>query len=191
LCESALVATLRRASELSPAVWFARLDEISNWWKSRTNSVVTITNEDNGYIHVKVSGPEGVTVLVRGVDVTVETEAWNDVFRLTHTLDFELSAKKRPFIGVSPDSPPNLRNFLQQQGYIIEISKSAEMHTIYLDTHHFSYEDERLLLLEIEQGNFPLVRLGRWPRGTHSALCITGDIDALTIWDYGLRFLGN
>jgi hypothetical protein len=32
--------------------------------------------------------------------------------------------------------------------------------------------------------------LGRWPHNTGSALAITGDIDALTLWDYGLRYLG-
>ena len=47
------------------------------------------------------------------------------------------------------------------------------------------------LLAQIEGGDFPLVRLGRWPNGARSALCVTGDIDALTIWDYGLRFLGR
>jgi hypothetical protein len=32
------------------------------------------------------------------------------------------------------------------------------------------------------------VWLGRWLNGARSALAITGDIDALTLWDCGLRF---
>jgi hypothetical protein len=191
LCEHALVTTLQRACELSPAVWFARLDEISHWWKARTNSVITITGENNGPIHLSVSGPEGVTVLARGVDVAADIEPWDGVYRLVRALNFDLWTEKRPFIGISPASAPTLRRFLQQQGYIVEISESAEYHTIYLDQSKFSYEDERPLLSKIEQGGFPLVRLGRWPNGKRSALCVTGDIDALTIWDYGLRFLGN
>jgi hypothetical protein len=32
--------------------------------------------------------------------------------------------------------------------------------------------------------------LGLWPAGARSALAVTGDIDALTLWDFGLRLLG-
>ncbi len=37
----------------------------------------------------------------------------------------------------------------------------------------------------------PTIRLGLWPEGAQSALAITGDIDGLTLWDYGLRVLGR
>jgi hypothetical protein len=30
----------------------------------------------------------------------------------------------------------------------------------------------------------PLVKLGRWPDGAKSALCLTGDLDALSLVDY-------
>jgi hypothetical protein len=36
----------------------------------------------------------------------------------------------------------------------------------------------------------PLIRLGAWPYGNRSALAVTGDIDALTIWDFAHRFRG-
>ncbi|MDI9546097.1 MAG: hypothetical protein QM346_00715, partial [Chloroflexota bacterium] len=64
-------------------------------------------------------------------------------------------------------------------------------HAYFLDRQQFSALDERPLLAEIEDGDRPLVRLGRWPRGARSALVVTGDIDALTLWDYGLRALGS
>jgi hypothetical protein len=48
--------------------------------------------------------------------------------------------------------------------------------------------DERPVLDEIEGGTFPLARPGRWPDGARSALSLTGNIDALTIWDYASRF---
>ena len=62
---------------------------------------------------------------------------------------------------------------------------------IYLERPDFRPEDERSLLAQIEMGDWLLLRLGRWPDGAYSALCITGDIDALTMWDYGLRLLGT
>jgi hypothetical protein len=42
----------------------------------------------------------------------------------------------------------------------------------------------------IEESKRPLVRLGTWPDGARSALAVTGDIDALTIWDFAARFRG-
>lgn len=191
LCEEALVRTLHRAQELSPKVWHARLDEIAHWWRARLNTTVTITGGQATPLHVTVSGPDGVTVLGRGLEVVGQTETWDGVYRQVQTFDFTLRAEKRPFIGVSPRAAPSLTDFLQQQGYIVETVTSGHDHVIFLDQPQFVREEERPLLAKIEQGDFPLVRLGRWPNGARSALCITGDIDALTIWDYGLRFLGN
>jgi hypothetical protein len=47
------------------------------------------------------------------------------------------------------------------------------------------------LLSQIEETDRPLVRLGRWPNSARCALAITGDIDALTLRDFGLRYLGR
>jgi hypothetical protein len=60
-----------------------------------------------------------------------------------------------------------------------------------LDQAQFAAEDKCLLLAQIEETDSPLVRLGRWPDGAQSALAVTGDIDALTLWDYGLRMIGK
>jgi hypothetical protein len=114
---------------------------------------------------------------------------WDSDYQRVPSGEFSFQAERRPFIGVSPSSSPSLKSFLRQQGYIVEVTESGQTHTFHIDRPHFSYQDERPLLAEIEHSNFPLVRLGRWPNGARSALCITGDIDALTLWDYSLRFL--
>lgn len=191
LCEAPLVETLRRARALSPGVWIARLDEIARWWKARTEAGVVVANGEDGEVTLRVDGPAGLTVLARGVDVQAPTEAWHGLYRRVKGAAFALRAPRRPFIGVSSTSAPYLTSFLRQQGYIVEQTQDAQANAFYLDRPEFGYEDERPLLAQIEGGNFPLVRLGRWPDGARSALCITGDIDALTLWDYSLRFLGN
>jgi hypothetical protein len=104
---------------------------------------------------------------------------------------FTISTIQRPVIGVSPKSTESLIDFLHHQGYLIEISEDSRNYPFYLERLDFKREDERPLLAQIESGTWPLLRLGRWPNGARSALCVTGDIDALTLWDYGLRFLGN
>lgn len=190
-CKPALAATLQRAKGLTPAVWCARLDEIARWWKARTATAVTISRDAHDQIHLHIDGPEGVTVLSRHLDLSASTEPWDDAYRrvLAHT--FSIQGELRPFIGVSPASAPYLTSFLRQQGYIVEPARSDESHALFIDSPTFDDADERPLLAHIERADFPLIRLGRWPAGARSALCITGDIDALTIWDYGLRFLGS
>ncbi len=191
LCETPLIETLRKAREFSPGVWIARLDEIARWWKARTEAPVSIGQGEGNEIHISVNGPDGVTILARGVEVTTSADTWDGVYRRVNSAEFGVRSERRPFIGVSHSSSPYLTSFLRQQGYIVERADGDRMHTFYLDRPGFGYEDERPLLAQIEQGDFPLVRLGRWPDGARSALAITGDIDALTIWDYGLRFLGR
>lgn len=84
-----------------------------------------------------------------------------------------------------------LRSFLQHQGYLAEISADPQAFSYYFQQKTFQPEDERQLLVEIETSNRPLLRLGRWPGGAQAALAVTGDVDAFTLWDYGLRVLNR
>lgn len=188
-CETSLISVLKRARELSPPVWFARLDEIARWWKARTESRLTIQQMNNLEFEMHVDGPKGVTILSRNVEVLTPTSTWDGVIQRSPETLLRFRADRRPFIGVSPASTPQLTGFLRQQGYIVETAEDDQSHTHYLDRPIFRHQDHRQILEKIEQTNFPLIRLGRWPNGARSALCVTGDIDALTIWDYGLRFL--
>ncbi len=191
LCEAPLIATLQKARALSPAVWIARLDEIARWWIERSHTVVTVTPGEEGELSVSVRGPIGVTILTRGVSTSPAGSKGDGHYQRISANEIFLRCDRRPFIGVSPSSPPDLSGFLRQQGYIVEATDSPHTHSFFVDRPAFRYEDERQLLAQIEGGDFPLVSLGRWPNGARSALCVTGDIDALTIWDYGLRFLGR
>lgn len=190
-CERPLRETLRAARKLSPGVWTGRLDQIARWWIDRTESTVTMSEGSDNELRVRVEGPDGTTILTRNVEVMVPTTDWDGIYRRVSAADFTLRANRRPFIGVSPASAPYLVSFLQQQGYIVEPAEDDQRHTFFVDRPRFGYEHERALLDDIESSAAPLVRLGRWPHGARSALCVTGDIDALTLWDYGLRFLGN
>jgi hypothetical protein len=49
--------------------------------------------------------------------------------------------------------------------------------------------NEVQLIEVIESSPSPLVRYGRWPYGSKSALCISGDLDALTLFDYASRLV--
>lgn len=190
LCEPALAATLQRASAMKPSVWIARLEEVATWWVARTRAEVAITEKDDGRIHVSVRGPHGLVILSRGVEVeNAMVEPWFKRVRILRVSEFDIRTRRRPFVGVSPSSSPRLMDFLRQQGYILEEAENGLNHAFFLDRPNFEETDERALLGEIERGGFPLVWLGRWPYGARSALCVTGDLDAFSLWDYAARLL--
>lgn len=189
LCETALIETLRRAQSLSPHVWRTRLDEIAHWWKARAQTRWTIIQESPTQWLVRLTGPDGLTLLSRNVETTPAAIPWNATYQRIPALEFHLRAAQRPWLGISPTSSTNLKQFLQEQGYLFEESTTPENFTFYLNRPYFEYRDERPLLTQIEHSDFPLIKASRWPDGAQSALCITGDIDAITLWDYLLRFI--
>jgi peptidoglycan/xylan/chitin deacetylase (PgdA/CDA1 family) len=190
-CADGLSAVLSEARTLTPSVWLARLDEIAAWWQTRAKATVEITDAGGGKFHLVVTGPSGTTVLAHAVQVDAPAGPWADGYRQVEATTFTLHAPLRPFIGLSPATSPELADFLRQQGYIVEISEEGHPYSYYFDETEFTVEHERPLLAQIEGTGRPLVRLGRWPNGARSALAITGDIDALTLWDYGLRLFGR
>lgn len=190
-CAAALEATLDAARSLSPGVWIARLDEIAAWWSARAQATVTCAEVAPGRYALRVDGPPGTAILTRGTEPAVSAAPWDGAYRRIHAQEFEVSAASRPFIGLTPRSAPQLRAFLVEQGYIVETTGEGSAYEFIFDWPEFDAIDRRPVLAAIEESCFPLVRLGRWPAGNRSALAITGDIDALTLWDYGLRLFGR
>jgi hypothetical protein len=166
------------------------MDDIARWWRDRSAATVDVRDDGMGRLRLRCHGPDGLTVLVRNVDVSA-SEPWSNGYRRVRAVEFDAPGERRPFIGVHPTSPERLISFLRQQGYLVERAGSGSGYSFFLQRERFSRADERSLLDEIEGGTFPLVRFGRWPNAARSALAVTGDVDALTIWDYALRFLGR
>ncbi len=190
-CAEPLRAVLKQARALIPRVWIARLDEIADWWRRRAATHYQVTSEAPGVFRLTVDGPPGTTVLARAVTVQAPSAAWARGYQRVSAQNFTFQADKRPVIGLAPDSPAALVSFLKQQGYLVAHGADPEACAYYVARERFAKEDERLLLAQLEAGTWPLLRLGRWPDGAQSALAVTGDIDALTLWDYGLRMFNS
>lgn len=191
LCAECLEVLLIEARALKPAIWCATLGEIANWWKELNQAEVEITSRQGNQYQVSTKTSKSVTILTRGVEVvSPSSPAWNNNHEVK-TSDFTLVSNQRPIIGISHRSSPDLKIFLKQQGYITEISQEKELYSFYFDMEYFDSSQEKSVLELIEKSNRPLVRLCRWPDGAQSALAITGDIDAMTLWDYGLRLVGK
>jgi hypothetical protein len=191
LCQAALEAVLEKAITLSPHVWIARLDEIAAWYLALGKTTFEIHQESGDLYHVKINAPARASILVRSLGVITATQPWVQGYHSVLTNNFNFRSNKRPLVGVSPDAPVSLERFLRHQGYLVEISPESQAYTYYINRSSFNPEDERRLLTELEQGDWPVVRLSRWPDAAHCGLTITGDVDAFTIWDYGRRILAN
>jgi hypothetical protein len=74
---------------------------------------------------------------------------------------------------------------------LFQTSSEPDAHSLFIHRERFCSTDERELLLQLDSGNGPLLKIARWPGGKKSAFCVTGDIDAFTLMDYGLRVFGK
>jgi peptidoglycan/xylan/chitin deacetylase (PgdA/CDA1 family) len=190
LCSVGIAAVLNSARAARPGIWIARLEHIARWWRDRERGSIAIEEVDSGRLRIRAQGPRDLTVLARGLSVP-DSQPWADGWVVIPSMGSELRTDRRPFIGIHPSTASPLAGLLREQGYIVEISERHEQYHCYLRRPRFSPADKGSILARIEQSGSPLVRLGRWPNGAKSALAITGDVDALTIWDYAFRFLGQ
>ena len=189
-CRHGISAVLDAARECSPTVWIASHEEIARWWARRPDATITTSDIDGGRLSITIKEPVGVTVLARKLDLR-GLEPWADGYERVRSKHFDVDARPRPFLGVHPAAPPQLSKFLRDQGYIVEVSTARDDYAHFIERDQFTRRDERQLVDEIERDSFPLLRFGRWPHGSRSALSVTGDIDALTIRDYAYRILGR
>jgi hypothetical protein len=187
-CLGSLLAT---ALTLRPKVWCASLAEIATWWKERTAARVEISSHSERQYHFSSKAPKNAIILARGVDVKSTVQPFSSGYQEIKASNFTLESPVRPIIGISSYSSKKLEDFLKQQGYIIEISQDKELYSYFFNMPQFDLTQEKSVLELLEQTDRPLVRFGRWPDGAQSALAITGDIDVMTIWDYGLRLFGK
>lgn len=189
LCKVAFNYLIYQARNYQPAVWIARLQDINDWWREKANFRAEISTIPTG-LRINFICTTRATILLRGLDIPGSEPIWDGKYRRINTNVLEVPATPRPFLGVSEDIPINVITLLQNQGYILDHSDNARSCGIYLDNVILEkLTDEIELVNYIENLNSPLVRFWRWPDGNKCSLCLTGDLDALTLTDYFTRIL--
>jgi peptidoglycan/xylan/chitin deacetylase (PgdA/CDA1 family) len=160
-------------------VWVCSLEEISSWWRDRsTFSFQFMENHHNDY-RIAVQGDTKGSLAVQHPGG--ELEFLSPESNGTYTLRSHV----RPVIGVTDRCSEQDLHFLRNEGFILDSREPPGRCAYALDGG--SARNSRQLLESINQAKGPLLRFWRWPNRYKSALAITADIDAITIWDFFRR----
>jgi peptidoglycan/xylan/chitin deacetylase (PgdA/CDA1 family) len=181
LCADAYERLLAEARSLSPAVWIARLCDVSDWWRELRASSAHIDGAS-----IVVACPPRAFLLGRGLDAG-KSGSWAGGYSMLddRVISFD---KQVPLVGAGAGVPSAHIQRLRQLGYLVAEGADAERCAVQIDAGEAQRElEERDLVARIESQPGPLVRLWQWPDGARSALCITGDLDALSLRDYARR----
>ncbi|MBI4787673.1 MAG: glycosyltransferase [Chloroflexi bacterium] len=192
-CVAAFDAVLTQARHLQPAVWVTRLQDVSRWWWEKSCFAVNISSESSGNPRhprrrLRFDCSDQATVLVRNLELSEPSHPWDGAYRTLESRTLTLENAARPFVGAAPTLPAKTVSFLRGQGYIVETGGQAAECSIYLDESAGAWSEVQLIA-HIESSPAPLVRFWRWPNEAKSALCVSGDLDALSLVDYASRFL--
>jgi len=176
---NALGGLLAECRRRKPGVWLATLDEIARWWIEKTQNAGEFVREDGGY-RARVTVCKGASVYLRagGVD------------KIVGPGEFRVEGDRRPCVGVGPTASREAIQALQDRGYVVEVGAPDEFVVHLGGLEIRDYEELARALERLDQCDGPLLRFGAWPHGNRSALAVTGDIDALTLWDFVSRFRG-
>jgi peptidoglycan/xylan/chitin deacetylase (PgdA/CDA1 family) len=201
LCKQALDTLLSYANSRPLPIWKTRLQDVAQWWEERRRFRLDITPAASEQWHVEVTCTPRATLLTRNLTIKDQpVDPWFDTDAIVHlkSHSFIVQARQCPCIGLSPDTPQQVADFLLEQGYPTRYcsQEEAPVYAMYLDVPAglgTSREEEReqrsRLLEQIEQAEAPLLHFGCWPDGNRAALAISGDIDSVTVQDFFLRIL--
>jgi hypothetical protein len=178
LCAAPLDATLGAARGWGD-VWLAPLGEIAAWWRERAGARVTVHAGSDGRWHVAVQGPSQL-VTSRGAQ------------QLNGSGVLTVTSPHKPVIGAGPAWPALTLQRLHEAGYLCDCGAAYRA----ARAPHYALDLDRALPADtppdavvrfVAERDVDLVRVQPWPAGYRSCLSVTGDIDAMTLFDFALR----
>jgi hypothetical protein len=199
LCKPALETLLAYARSRPLPVWVARIGDVAQWWSERRAYRLNIRSLGSDRWHIEAICTPRATLIAR--HLTIEGQPvtpWyrSDVCVQSHC--FTVKATCCPCIGVSPQTPQEVLDFLFEQGYpVVRCSvEEAHCYAMYLDepeglgtTLEKQAKRRSALVEQIEALDTPFLYFGCWPNGNRAALAISGDIDSVTVQDFFLRIV--
>ena len=171
------------------SVWVTRLQDISAWWKEKSQYNIHIDRE-NGNYNLVVDFPRRATLLQKGLNSNYLSEDWDGSYQRFLERQINITRVQLPLIGISPNLPGWVQTTFNQKGYItVDLSDWQDCSIKINDEFIDQRDDPVKLIAAIEALDVPLIRFWPWPDGYRSALCLSGDLDALSLMDYATRIL--
>ncbi|TMC20631.1 MAG: hypothetical protein E6J34_12040 [Chloroflexi bacterium] len=198
-CKDALATLLSSAHSHPLPVWVARLKDVAQWWKERSQFRWRITQVATNRWQVEAKCTPRATILARHLLIEDQsTTPWDgdDMWIQAHS--FTVSAEQCPCLGLSLQTHEQVVDFLHEQGYPVVrcTEEDAYKYLLYIDMPEGLGENRKDqqqrcadLVDLIERQNAPFLRFGCWPDGKRATLSISGDIDSVTVQDFFLRIL--
>jgi peptidoglycan/xylan/chitin deacetylase (PgdA/CDA1 family) len=181
-CALAFESVLQQARQRQPAVWVTQLRDVGDWWQEKADFSARVSE---GVLQFDCS--PRATILLRNVETEMPTHHWDETYRVLERRTLPLRNGQLPLLGIAEDIPADTCAFLSEQGYILATGDPARRCAVYLDREKVSDLKELQLIECIEAFSAPLARYWRWPDEMKSALCITGDLDTVSLLDYATR----
>jgi peptidoglycan/xylan/chitin deacetylase (PgdA/CDA1 family) len=191
MCNESLSCILTEARQREPKIWIANLHEIDEWWRKRSETEINILEVIDDRYSVSVKGEADLSILLKNVKTHQIGEPFFEGYYFVDDKDFSFQSSCFPGIGLSEAQFVKWADYLKQQGYLVEQEKPKKKYACRVLGTDIGSWNEVDIVKFIENTNEPLLRLNLWPKRARSALCITGDLDALTLWDFGLRIFGR
>lgn len=191
MCNESLSGILSEARQREPDVWIATMQEIDEWWRRRSETKFEISEVDDERYSVSINGDEDLSILFKNGKTEQIGEPFYGGYYLVGKKEFSIQSPSFPGVGLSKEQYDQWGGYLKQQGYLVEqITHEKNYACTITGTANNSWNEVKIVEF-IENTNEPLLRLNAWPERCRSALCITGDLDALTLWDFGFRIFGQ
>ncbi len=191
LCDLAFERLLIETRSLRPAIWVARLCDIADWWNEKASFAIHLTPNARG-MTLDFQCSERATILARHLDLNGRAAPWRGAYQQIHDRQVQLPAAPLPLLGVTADVPAATITLLREQGYLLLEGEQAVKCATCIDGALVARLPSPVALIAyIEQIQTPLIRYWRWPHGYASVLSFSGDLDALSLWDYAARLFNR
>jgi Polysaccharide deacetylase len=186
LLDAAMDGLLQAAHALRPSVWLTQLRDVARWWRERETFRARWVSREDG-LSIEFDCGERATVLARGWRWTGNPREWDGGWSVIDERRVHIDDGTRPFVGLTGVDPGTVA-FLKEQGYVVDDGEHPERCSVCLSGREVEELGSRRALVEhIERSKTPLLRYSPWPAESKSALCIAGDLDALSLRSYARR----
>ena len=127
----ALKYLLKKACKESSDIWIASIGQIAEWWKEKQRFSTNIFSQTSGNYEIEINCTPRGTFLLKSKDPGIK-KFFQD-FSIIEGKRLVIKSPKRPVIGISADTSPYLKIFLENEGFIFEISDRKEGYSAYFD----------------------------------------------------------